>query len=88
MLDAVVKRKARRTETERAGWQSLQQRTQEFVQNNRQHETDTGSPEVQIALLSDRIDYLTEHFKTHSRITIPAAGCSSSWDSGAGCSTT
>ena len=29
------------------------------------HEGDTGSPEVQIALLSERIGYLTEHFKTH-----------------------
>jgi len=31
----------------------------------RTHESDTGSPEVQIALLSERISYLTEHFKTH-----------------------
>jgi small subunit ribosomal protein S15 len=31
----------------------------------RTHETDTGSPEVQVALLSERISYLTEHFKTH-----------------------
>ena len=31
----------------------------------RVHETDTGSPEVQVALLSERISYLTEHFKTH-----------------------
>ena len=29
------------------------------------HEGDTGSPEVQIALLTERITYLTEHFKTH-----------------------
>jgi small subunit ribosomal protein S15 len=29
------------------------------------HDSDTGSPEVQIALLSTRINYLTEHFKTH-----------------------
>jgi small subunit ribosomal protein S15 len=33
----------------------------------RTHETDTGSPEVQIALLSERIGYLTEHFKTHAK---------------------
>ena len=33
----------------------------------RTHETDTGSPEVQIALLSQRIEYLTEHFKTHKK---------------------
>jgi small subunit ribosomal protein S15 len=31
----------------------------------RTHDSDTGSPEVQIALLSERINYLTEHFKTH-----------------------
>ncbi|HZS39007.1 MAG TPA: 30S ribosomal protein S15 [Polyangia bacterium] len=31
------------------------------------HEGDTGSPEVQIALLSERINYLTEHFKTHAK---------------------
>jgi small subunit ribosomal protein S15 len=31
------------------------------------HEGDTGSPEVQIALLSERITYLTEHFKTHQK---------------------
>jgi small subunit ribosomal protein S15 len=31
------------------------------------HDIDTGSPEVQIALLSKRIEYLTEHFKTHKK---------------------
>ena len=31
------------------------------------HEGDTGSPEVQIALLSDRITYLTDHFKAHAK---------------------
>ena len=31
------------------------------------HEGDTGSPEVQIALLTERITYLTEHFKTHAK---------------------
>lgn len=30
------------------------------------HETDTGSPEVQVALLTERITYLTEHFRTHN----------------------
>ena len=33
----------------------------------RLHETDTGSPEVQIALLSQRIEHLTEHFKVHKK---------------------
>jgi small subunit ribosomal protein S15 len=31
------------------------------------HPSDTGSPEVQIAILSERITYLTEHFKTHKK---------------------
>ncbi|MEC9424754.1 MAG: 30S ribosomal protein S15, partial [Actinomycetota bacterium] len=35
------------------------------IESNRLHETDTGSPEVQIALLSDRINHLTEHLKVH-----------------------
>ena len=38
-----------------------------LVSQFKQHDKDTGSPEVQIALLSDRITYLTEHFKTHQR---------------------
>ena len=33
----------------------------------KKHEKDTGSPEVQVAILSERINYLTEHFKTHSK---------------------
>ena len=37
---------------------------------------DTGSPEVQIALLTERINGLTEHFKTHVKDSIRAAGCS------------
>jgi small subunit ribosomal protein S15 len=39
----------------------------DIIANHRQHETDTGSPEVQIALLSDRISYLTEHLKVHKK---------------------
>jgi small subunit ribosomal protein S15 len=37
----------------------------ELIDKFRTHDSDTGSPEVQIALLSERIGYLTEHFKTH-----------------------
>lgn len=33
----------------------------------RTHDSDTGSPEVQVALLSERITYLTEHFKSHAK---------------------
>ena len=45
----------------------LQERTREIVQVNRRHDSDTGSPEVQIALLTNRIVYLTEHFKVHRK---------------------
>jgi small subunit ribosomal protein S15 len=37
----------------------------ELIQKYRTHETDTGSPEVQVALITERIAELTEHFKTH-----------------------
>jgi small subunit ribosomal protein S15 len=37
------------------------------IQTHRLHDTDTCSPEVQIALLSQRIEYLTEHFKVHKK---------------------
>jgi small subunit ribosomal protein S15 len=37
----------------------------ELIGKYRTHESDTGSPEVQIALITERIGYLTEHFKTH-----------------------
>lgn len=43
-----------------------QQKT-DLVNQYRVHDADTGSPEVQIALLSNRITYLTEHFKTHAK---------------------
>jgi small subunit ribosomal protein S15 len=38
-----------------------------IISRHRLHETDSGSPEVQIALLTERINYLTEHFKTHKK---------------------
>ncbi len=38
-----------------------------LIDQYRTHATDTGSPEVQIALLSERIGQLTEHFKTHKK---------------------
>ena len=43
------------------------ERKKEVIEDFKTHETDTGSPEVQIALLSERISYLTEHFKTHKK---------------------
>ncbi len=39
----------------------------ETVTQYQQHEADTGSPEIQIALLTERIAYLTEHLKTHKK---------------------
>ena len=42
-------------------------RKTEVITTHKTHDTDTGSPEVQIALLSERIGYLTEHFKTHEK---------------------
>ncbi len=40
---------------------------QEIIEKYKTHDKDTGSPEVQIALLSDRINHLTEHFQTHAK---------------------
>ena len=40
---------------------------QEIVNRYRLHDADTGSPEVQVAILSERISYLTGHFKTHAK---------------------
>jgi len=45
----------------------LPQKKKEIVEDFRKHETDTGSPEVQIALLTERIKGLTEHFQTHKK---------------------
>ena len=43
------------------------QKKQDIIGTFKVHEKDSGSPEVQIALLSERISYLTEHFKTHKK---------------------
>ena len=42
-------------------------RKQEVIKKYATHQGDTGSPEVQIALLTERIAYLTEHFKSHAK---------------------
>ncbi len=42
-------------------------RKTEVIGSYRTHDADTGSPEVQVALLSERINYLTEHFKAHAK---------------------
>jgi small subunit ribosomal protein S15 len=43
------------------------ERKAQIIASNRLHDGDTGSPEVQIALLSDRITHLTEHMKVHKK---------------------
>jgi small subunit ribosomal protein S15 len=42
-------------------------RKTELIGTYKTHTSDTGSPEVQVAILSERITYLTEHFKTHTK---------------------
>jgi small subunit ribosomal protein S15 len=42
-------------------------RKTELIGSYKTHDSDTGSPEVQVAILSERISYLTEHFKTHAK---------------------
>ena len=46
---------------------STKQQKTDLISQYRTHDGDTGSPEVQIALLSNRISYLTEHFKAHAK---------------------
>lgn len=43
------------------------EKKQEIIAQHRLHESDTGSPEVQIALLTERINHLTEHLKVHKK---------------------
>ncbi len=42
-------------------------RKKDIIEKYRKHDVDTGSPEVQIALLTERIQHLTEHFKVHAK---------------------
>ena len=43
------------------------ERKSELIGSYQTHSSDTGSPEVQVAILSERISYLTDHFKTHAK---------------------
>jgi small subunit ribosomal protein S15 len=45
----------------------IAEKKKEIIEGFKIHPTDTGSPEVQIAILSERITYLTEHFKAHMK---------------------
>ena len=64
MLECAVEKK----EIEEVGRVTLSkiQKTQ-VITSYQTHTSDTGSPEVQVAILSERIGYLTEHFKTHAK---------------------
>ncbi len=44
-----------------------QEKKQEIIKEYRIHENDTGSPEIQIAILTDKINYLNEHLRTHKK---------------------
>ena len=43
------------------------ERKQELIKDNSRASTDTGSPEVQVAILTERINNLTQHFKSHAK---------------------
>jgi small subunit ribosomal protein S15 len=45
----------------------VKEKKSEIISSYQLHGTDTGSPEVQVAILTERINYLTEHFKTHKK---------------------
>ena len=53
--------------TRRQDLSTTKEQKSDLINQYRVHDADTGSPEVQIALLSNRITYLTEHFKTHAK---------------------
>lgn len=45
----------------------IKEKKTELIKNNKLHDRDTGSPEVQVALLTERINSLTPHFKSHQK---------------------
>ena len=47
-----------------------------IIDANRTHEGDTGSPEVQVAILTERINVLTEHMRNNPQASTPTAACS------------
>ena len=49
------------------GWLLTQERKNEIIAQFKTHETDTGSPEVQIAVLTEQINNLNEHLRTHKK---------------------
>jgi len=52
------------------------ERKDQVIAKHKKHENDSGSPEVQIALLTERINSLSDHFKLHAKDHHSPAGCS------------
>ena len=68
ILDGQLDRRIRRLGTaRRAAIWAVRGGTVALTKDKKTHASDTGSPEVQVALLSERITYLTEHFKSHAK---------------------
>ena len=53
----------------------LKEQKTSIIEANRTHATDTGSPEVQVAILTERINQLTEHMRMNPRTSIPTVVC-------------
>ena len=58
---------------------------QRIISDLRVHETDTGSPEVQVALLTERINHLSGHLKEHKKTILLAGDCFKWLDTGQHC---
>ena len=58
---------------------------QRIISDLRVHESDTGSPEVQVALLTERINHLSDHLKEHKKTTLLAGDCFKWLDTGRHC---
>jgi small subunit ribosomal protein S15 len=65
MLENIDNKRGKREKAENMG--IAPQQKQGVIEQFRVHQSDTGSPEVQVALLSQRIEYLTQHFKIHAK---------------------
>jgi len=63
-----IKKRLINAAKEKKGFKMItKEQKEQVIESNRTHETDTGSPEVQIAILTERIKQLTEHLKVHKK---------------------
>ena len=69
MISKRVKAREEHTRASKGGNTTMMLKDQKtaIIEANRTHESDTGSPEVQIAILTERINQLTEHLKVHAQ---------------------